>query len=338
MAQRFFKFIFIALASNTLLISSAYTQELKSNALVTNAFESESTSDDFNRTSYQLNFNSPRTDLRWPYENEIESAPHYSFNFKIHSGRGPGFRFLGERAVGTIGKKISSHLSYAGGLGGHTVSGEGLTRNATVLVAEGVVQNWVRENLFLQLGFAYDFLYPELSFAAIQDGLRYTELAPEIFYRPHERWRIISRNKLRWYSDSNHSETADLAAMYGFATTNPWVWVGPALNYVSFANTSQLVDRNGYWAPLHFEAHGLRAETSLPISHWQNLALLANGSWHRQKEKGFAWGTGFSYTIGLRMGDRNRSQGELTYNRIESKQVSSDWSTSVWRASYNYNF
>jgi hypothetical protein len=285
--------------------------------------ENETTSDKFARTSEYLSWRNHRRELNWNYEGEADEAFDYGAQLQNHNGEAPGLTYSGQRVTGFVGQKFSKELYASSELGVHQVSGTGQTLSKSFLAASVGVEWLPSSEFYFSLNGRHDAVYMRALPAAATEGISELACDPFFTYRPFDKLRLISRNQYRWLSDGNRKKENDLAAMYGLATSEYWVWIGMGVDYLEFSKQN-----TGYYSPERFYAWGPRLEAAGPI--WSEFSAAIGFSHNTFQESNLDWGSGHYSTVALRYGNRNNFLAELQAVQNRSAQGATAWTSNQY--------
>lgn len=145
-----------------------------------------------------------------------------------------------------------------------------------------------------------------------------------------QKWRTsIAWTQSQW-SDQNRKNSTDTSLMYGISTGWPWVWIGYGV--LSQKYSHQMSD---YWSPRKFSTHGLRFDSSFPITDiWSGIFALNLNNYN---EDGFT-GQGSYGVAGIQARWSPQTEAKLTTTQIRSGQSRSRWSSDEVQFSFTHRF
>jgi hypothetical protein len=295
--------------------------------------ELDDTSDDIQKTSYGASYRNHRRDPLWPYEAEEPRALDWGVAVESHTGTmADDTDFKGVRFGGLLGYKHSHRVHGELGFFLHRLDAKDHDVDTTRLAGQGRLTLHPHEKLFAVLSARNDFVYPEMYLpAGVARGLTATTARLDLIYRPHEKWRCLGRTSQKWFSDGNRREEHDAAAMYGIMPTSPWIWAGVGVNYLGYD-----FGQAGLWTPHRFFAYGPRLDTAVPVG--AGITAIGEFNFNFAQEEDMNKTEGYSTAAGLRFGDRNRTEINALYRRIETDLHGVGWSSKGATVTVSHSF
>lgn len=296
----------------------------------------ETTSDGLRDAGLEMGYQVHRRDLFWPYPEEKQRAWDLGIHAVVHSGANPQSTYHGYKFTGELARKFSNRFLLNAVAGTHLIRTPDPTTSqiATHSIFAGDVSGYFHFNdLFdMRAGVAHDLVYTELvQISNVSNALAATTYGIDLTYHPYERWRLVSRNTYRVYSDTNERKDTDTSILYGISTGVPWIWVGAGVEYLSF-----LKPESTYWTPDRFSAYGPRFEGDFPIEG--NFSVAGGLNINRNQQDGLEGGWGYYASAKLRYGTREGSRIELGFQSILSQQRTGRWTGQGYTLGYCGSF
>ncbi|MBL7671112.1 MAG: hypothetical protein JNM39_11575 [Bdellovibrionaceae bacterium] len=303
----------------------------KTSPVISAEYEQERTSDQFQRNSTSVSFDTCRRDLFWPYVGECSQTLGWGLQFKknevsipeiptLGSAR-PGVLGSGLKLVGSVGTRLSPNHHLDIEIGGHSLNADPLY--PTMVAAVGMAQvNWkVTSSWDLSFSEGRDLVYNELKLpAAFSHALTAWTFQTQSLYRLGHTWRFPIRGNLRNYSDENSSWEYDLAVLYGVSPGTPWIWVGLGFNQLSYQ-----IQKSDYWTPKKVTSDGPRLEWDIPL--YGKLSFSGGANFNHIAEQNAPEAEGYVALAGLKYGLREGFNMKIQYFKIETTQLGKAWSS-----------
>jgi hypothetical protein len=313
--------IFIILITNTRIAIAAefdYEHIFQSSLL--------NTSDDLSSTRLAIVAYSPRADLNWPFQNEVDNGACWVPRVLIGDNRSAkkSLNFY-EGAISRF-TKLSSSFAFNLEMGSTLIRTTGATDKNSPLLSGKVQMN--HQGLFAELEAskknAVSTIY-SMDTEIYKTDI--TSLKPRISWRAHEKLNLKYKSEHNWYSDKNRSNQFEIAAMYGISTGEPWLWLGPSSHFIAFEKVSPYL-----WSPEKFQDFGLSADMAWRLS--EDIQTLLGGTLYQMRENSKPPGTGHYLNAGLIVGSRETRKFMISFESVKSEQNGLTWTSLALNISY----
>jgi hypothetical protein len=295
--------------------------------------EQETTSDRLIRTTWGVQYRSHRRDLFWPYINSQSKQFDWGISTRTHSGKAEGIEFFGATATALLAYQFSDSDLLESTVGTHQLKNASNQSVNTSTVYELKYSNIFAKKVESILSLNRDLIYHEMLLpAGVVESIFATTLKLSNQFHFSEKQRVRSQIKQRWFSNQKKSQLLELNYLYGFATSEPWIWGGIGCEYLNYDQSIV-----GMWSPKDFFSYGPRFEGSFQLlSNWAlimgiNINRLVDNQSHQQ-------GWGYYSSLKMMYGQRESSQGGLSLTRIESQQAGNDWNSTIFGFEFNSAF
>jgi hypothetical protein len=305
--------------------------EAEAASVVSAEHEQEKTSDQFQRRTTGVSFNTCQRDLFWPYLDECPKTFGWGLQFRksevslpemsIPGASRQGVLGSGLRFAATGGLRFSSSRHLHLEIGGHQLAAEPL--HQTTVATVGMAQfDWkATSDWDLSLAESRDLIYGELKLpAAFSEALTAWTSRVQSLYRLGETWRFPIRGTVRNYSDDNSSWEYDLSVLYGISPGVPWIWVGAGFNQLSYQD-----QKSNYWTPKKITSDGPRLEWDIPL--YGKFAFSGAANFNHIAEQDSAGAEGLVAVAGLKYGPREGFNIKLQFFNIQTTQLGKSWSS-----------
>lgn len=240
--------------------------------LIKGGLESLSTSDEFNLRSIYAEYMNHRRESHWPYQESDAVSLDWGVATLASKGKSYDQYFQGTRALGTLGKIVSSSVYLIGQLGAHKLKLDGSNESDTIPIYLIGANIRPIEEFQFQIEANKDFLYQDAVHpGGVTDFLTANNYIASFQWRPFTKLRIANAYKYSQYSDDNIRRQDIFSILYGISESWPWIWLGVGGEYLAY--DKDVVD---YYSPSSFKSTGLRFDSSFPITEKLSASVAAN--------------------------------------------------------------